>query len=179
MREFRTVVADSGANVGYIIGSSGFQSGAAPAADLTNIRLVTWREFQDEFEASWTQSYLAPQVAERFNRLFNYTEYTFPRVFSALDEVGRGRFAALHDKHAPFGWFMMTFTPFAADFLAEGKVPALPLRGRMPIGEIEHLPDDILDAPDYRGFLEAATRHGASAMAEFQEVIDRHVRGGR
>lgn len=36
---FRTVVSDSGANVGYVITSSGFQRGAFAAADLTNLRL--------------------------------------------------------------------------------------------------------------------------------------------
>jgi len=50
---FRTVVADAGANVGYIVTSTGFQSGAFAAADLTNLRLVSWAEFQTELEASW------------------------------------------------------------------------------------------------------------------------------
>jgi restriction system protein len=32
---FRTVVADSGANLGYIVSAAGFQSGALTAAELT------------------------------------------------------------------------------------------------------------------------------------------------
>src|SRR5258705_8303667 len=55
---FRTVVADAGANLGYIVSSSGFQSGAFSAAELSNVRLVTWEEFQKEFTASWVQHYL-------------------------------------------------------------------------------------------------------------------------
>lgn len=46
---FRTVVSEMGANAGYLVSSSGFQSGAMTAAELTNVRLVTWEEFQAEF----------------------------------------------------------------------------------------------------------------------------------
>ena len=42
---FRTTVADSGANVGYIVGASGFQSGANEAARMTNVRLLTREAF--------------------------------------------------------------------------------------------------------------------------------------
>lgn len=41
---FRSVVADGGANVGYVITSSAFQRGAFAAAELTSLRLVTWTE---------------------------------------------------------------------------------------------------------------------------------------
>ena len=44
---FRTVVQEIGANIGYIISMEGFQSGAVAAGDLTNLKLVTWQEFQD------------------------------------------------------------------------------------------------------------------------------------
>src|ERR1051325_9219793 len=44
---FRTVIADIGANVGYLISSGGFQSGSLTAAELTNLELLTWEQFQD------------------------------------------------------------------------------------------------------------------------------------
>jgi len=50
---FRTVVADAGANLGYIISDSGFQSGAREAAANANIRLVTWKQFQAELFERW------------------------------------------------------------------------------------------------------------------------------
>jgi hypothetical protein len=43
---FRTVVAGSGAHVGYIVSSEGFQSGAFAAADLTNLRLKNGLSFK-------------------------------------------------------------------------------------------------------------------------------------
>jgi len=42
---FRSVVADIGVNVGYVISMEGFQSGSFRASELTNLRLVTWQEF--------------------------------------------------------------------------------------------------------------------------------------
>jgi len=38
-RELQRVI---GANVGYVITTTGFQAGGLGAADLTNLRLVTW-----------------------------------------------------------------------------------------------------------------------------------------
>ena len=43
---FRTIVADAGVNTGYVVSRAGFQAGAHEAAGNTNIRLVTWSEFQ-------------------------------------------------------------------------------------------------------------------------------------
>ena len=44
---FRTVISDIGANIGYIISTNGFQSGSYEAAEYTNVKIVTWEEFQD------------------------------------------------------------------------------------------------------------------------------------
>jgi hypothetical protein len=54
VHSFRTVIADMGADVGIIISANGFQRGAMAAAALTNIRLMTWEEFQQAFETRWT-----------------------------------------------------------------------------------------------------------------------------
>lgn len=59
---FRTVISETGANVGYIVASSGFQSGAQAAVDLTNIDLVTWQEFLNRFEDTWWENFFRPQL---------------------------------------------------------------------------------------------------------------------
>jgi len=50
---FRSVVTDYGANIGYIISKSGFQSGAFEAAQNSNIKLLTFDEFQTAFRTRW------------------------------------------------------------------------------------------------------------------------------
>ncbi|MDR7074724.1 hypothetical protein J2X07_003721 [Fictibacillus barbaricus] len=54
----RTVVSDAGASIGYIISKSEFQEGALEAAKQTNIRLLTWDEFQMTFENQWVKKML-------------------------------------------------------------------------------------------------------------------------
>jgi hypothetical protein len=56
VHSFRTVVADIGADIGIIISANGFQRGAVAAAELTNIRLLTWEGFQQTFENRWTEA---------------------------------------------------------------------------------------------------------------------------
>jgi len=50
---FRTVVAEAGANRGYVISRVGFQTGAINAAQSTNIELVTFAEFQTSYFLKW------------------------------------------------------------------------------------------------------------------------------
>jgi len=47
---FRAQVDDLGAGGGYIVSSSGFQSGAFEASRNTSVRLVTWTDFLAQFE---------------------------------------------------------------------------------------------------------------------------------
>jgi restriction system protein len=61
---FRTVMTDVGANTGYIISKAGFQAGAYEAAANTNIRLLSWTEFQEVFEDQWYWTYLTQQADE-------------------------------------------------------------------------------------------------------------------
>ena len=42
----RTVVSDLGVNIAYIISTSSFQIGSHKSAELTNVELLTWDEFQ-------------------------------------------------------------------------------------------------------------------------------------
>jgi len=53
---FRTVMDDQGAHRGFIISSSGFQSGARAAVENTNTDLFTFEEFQAAFFGRWRLS---------------------------------------------------------------------------------------------------------------------------
>jgi len=50
---FRSVIADHGANSGYIISKMGFQEGAYESTENTNIRLLTFEEFQSAIRPVW------------------------------------------------------------------------------------------------------------------------------
>ena len=53
---FRSVIADHGANSGYIISKSGFQEGAYESIKNTNIRLLTFDEFQSAIRSTWLEA---------------------------------------------------------------------------------------------------------------------------
>lgn len=71
---FRTVVADSGAQHGLFISASGFQSGAYEAVHHTNIRLLSWAEFQEMFAERWCRKYWVPAFRRGADRLAGYVD---------------------------------------------------------------------------------------------------------
>jgi hypothetical protein len=171
---FRTVVADSGANLGYIISSNGFQSGALTAAELTNIRLVTWEEFQREFEASWTRNHLVPTITERLDPLFSYTEPLLPRRLERLDEASQERFMEIRKKHEVFGTVLMMLFSSYGRMVTQRAFPTLPLRAELAKGvdgAERFIPDAVLDATGYGDFLDAALAHGEAAIREFRDAL--------
>jgi len=168
---FRTVVADSGANVGYIVSSSGFQSGAFTAAELTNVMLLTWAEFQGEFEEAWLEHHMLPTVADRLDKLFTYTEPLVPRKFLEVDDRTVERLKALRDQYGPFAWLMMTFTPYLHAFSETKNIPALPLRKRADESMQRAVPAAILAATGYREALDAAVDFADTATREFDQAL--------
>ena len=100
---FRTVVGDIGANKGYIISMSGFQSGSFLAAELTNIALVTWLEFQNTFESAWLHHYFAPELLKQLGGLMTYAEPQIPPWFDRLSDEDHDKFIALKEAHSELG----------------------------------------------------------------------------
>jgi restriction system protein len=101
---FRTVVGDSGANTGLLVSSAGFQAGAVDAAAYSNVRLLTWAEFQELFAERWFRSFMAPTLAEAVDPLHEYTEPINSRIFGkadALPEAERKQFKILRERYFP------------------------------------------------------------------------------
>ncbi|MFC5404662.1 restriction endonuclease [Cohnella soli] len=74
---FRTVVHDSGAELGIIISKNGYQSGAIEAARYSNIRLETWSSFLDIIKDRWIDNRLA-KIKKMTARLMSFTDgYTY------------------------------------------------------------------------------------------------------
>jgi restriction system protein len=179
---FRTVVADSGANLGYMISMAGFQSGALTAVELTNIRLVNWEEFQREFESSWIKNHLVLSLGQRWSAIFRRADPMSYDQFNLLDETGKRAFIKLWSNYDQFASALfMLFSP-EMRMTTRREVPRLPLR------ELEYreewanywpnakqsIPDAVLDAQAYGDFLEATLAHIEEAIGEFRQVITMH-----
>ncbi len=70
VHEFRTVVADFGANQGFIISKVGFQSGSKEAVEKTNVQLLTFDALQKLFFRRWL-----PSMVDRY---MSYADRLFP-----------------------------------------------------------------------------------------------------
>jgi hypothetical protein len=77
---------EAGANVGFIISSNGFQSGAVETAKNTNIDLVTWEEFQSRFYDRWFEA-MRLRLAEVADEVFAYSDYFHRRTTSVLHAI--------------------------------------------------------------------------------------------
>ena len=165
---FRTVVEDGGANVGYVITSSGFQRGALAAADLTNLRLVTWPEFQDEFEGTWLENHLRPEVTKRLDGLMALVEPLLPRAFDKLSEPAKAKFLELRERYWELGAIAMMFTTYFK--LIHPDLPDLPLRDRMS-SDATVMPDALLDSTAYGDFLDILIPFGEQAAAELRAAL--------
>lgn len=169
---FRTVVSDLGANIGYIISKAGFQSGSMAAAELTNLKLVTWAEFQAAFEETWLEVFFSPEIPKRLSPLLTYSEPFLPPAFDRLTEEEQAKFLEVKKRHDPLGWAGEFLGPFGRMGTGQ-KVPRLPLRASwasMP-ELVNTLPASIVDEVAYRELLENLIELGTAAIKELRAAI--------
>lgn len=174
IHSFRTVAADAGANVGYIISLAGFQAGALEAVAQTNIRLVTWEEFLAEFEATWLSAHFVPTVTDRLDPLMTYVEPLAPAWWGKLSESEQADYLQAHERYQPLGYLAMMTSRWVR-MLEHRNLPDLPLRANGDDAFVGGLPDDILDAAGYQELLDAMLARGRAATTEFRVFRDKAV----
>jgi hypothetical protein len=172
---FRTVVQETGANIGYIVSMEGFQSGAVSASDLTNLKLVTWQEFQDIFEESWFEEFFMKQINEKLDGLMTYAEPILPAWFERMSDEDKTKYYSLKEKYDLFGIIMQSLSPYSR-LLRKEPIPTLPLRARLkPDPILSTIPDHILDEIVYRELLDASVAYGEAALSEFRVLRNKYA----
>jgi Restriction endonuclease len=83
---FRTLLVETGAHVGFLISSAGFQAGAVKAAKKTNVELVTWEAFQERFYDRWFKA-MRIELAAVADEVFEYSDYFHRRTISVLHGI--------------------------------------------------------------------------------------------
>jgi restriction system protein len=175
IHSFRSILNDTGANVGYIIALKGFQCGAFKAANYTNLDLVTWEEFQKAFCDSWLEQYLSPVITEELDPILGYTEPLVQKWMCEVPDHEVPIIKSLREKYFAFGVLIMAFTTYSSFLRAKG-FPKLPLSENWPqLSEPGHdIPKEILEATGYREFLHESLKFGKQGIREFKEVRDRN-----
>lgn len=184
VHSFRTVVGDSGANWGAIISIAGFQKGAKKAAEYSNVRLLSWEEFESLFVERWFTNHFAQEIANETDPLLEYTEPINSRIFKKADlltENLRLEFKRLREKHQDLGAICMLYRAHAIGALrfvlgekSPAPIPDLPLRNRfetyLETREMT-VSDEILDATSYRTLLTSIIKESKKAIAQFDNVF--------
>jgi len=160
---FRTVVADTGANVGYIVGSSGFQSGAHEAARMANIRLLNWEEFQEEFLNQWLEEHVVPNLWHRLEDFLRWTEPLPPSPGRPLTSSEKAAFMELWGNLQPLVAVVQPFMSYIRSMPNPPRFPILPLSSS-EFRWAGNLPSEILEARGYREFLARITKHADAGL---------------
>lgn len=173
VHSLRTVMADIGANAGYLICSSGFQSGARAAAQNTSVTVVTWEQFQAFFCETWLINYFLPKISTELDSLFSYTEPLVPPWFCEVPKSDILILRGLRDKYEEFGQFLLHLCYTGHEYFG---FPKLPLRDKLTKGyvQVDSFPDKILNAVGYRELLNEALAYGKTAIKEFTAVKERN-----
>jgi Restriction endonuclease len=171
VHSFRTVVADCGAHVGFIISRSGFQSGAYEAAAKSNIRLVDWDEFQSLYLEKWKESSYSA-LRPLFEELFEFYDYLSAPIGNAIsgNKDRMDEYNALLKKYSP----QADANPWNRMVGEKRFPPTLPHRV-LEVAEsgnfIEHIFNDYASLYDW---YELRTTAG---LKEFRQFVSRYRTG--
>ncbi len=170
VHSFRTILGDMGANVGYIVSMVGFQPGAKKAVTSTNLRLVTWHEFQKEFCDTWITNYLSPVITYKLEEVMGYLELLPQEWMLQLNDNGKKLVNELKKRYIAFGVIAMAFSQYSATF--KGYPPKLPLVKSMPklMVSSEHIPKVMFEIIGYRDLLCEALKLGENIADKFRHV---------
>ncbi len=173
---FRTVVNDLGSNVGYIITTSDYQKGAIQTAEFTNVKLLTWEEFQEMFFESWFEEFFIVKMTNELDPLMTYTEPILPRWFNNMSSEDKAKYYSLKEDYDAMGYIIMVLFSTYSRTLVKRDIPKLPLIELVKDpSEIEKkIPADILNERGYKEFLTKTIEFGTIAIAKFRELRDKY-----
>lgn len=172
---FRTVMGDTGANKGYIISIQGFQSGSFSAADLTNVDLVTWEQFQELFEATWLRVHFAQQL-KSLEPIINAANTSTNIWLEGYPDSVKAEYSKLKNEYDPLGlmaeWFIESLR-------WNEPLPRLPIKEEFERHPpwVERLPTGFMTAKGYREILEIALLHGQKGNIKYKDFNERRSLG--
>lgn len=156
---FQWVNAMSDSNKAYIISTSSFQKGAYQAIGATNLKLITWPEFQEEYFETWYTNFFYHEISKASSVS---TDYNFLPYFDDLSEVDRQLYFQTRNRLRDIELILSHFpSPLIKSIQGREIVfGQLPLRGNLFIGKEDYwdlsteIPDELLDASYCDEFLQ-------------------------
>jgi hypothetical protein len=181
---FATVMAETGANIGFIVSQQGLQSGAELYTNSTNIIGMTYLELQQRYLQLWWSRFFCPYVGDVADDLRQYIEPVNnfrERKVELLANDAKERFLALQERHAAFGMSMSLLN--AGRLMQIGMFPSAKqkLLTEPPNFQpfrmaLEHLyPNYPWTAQTFRELLGEIEANVMTATREFNSVFGRNI----
>lgn len=177
---FRAQLDDIGANLGLLISKNGFQPGAIATARFTNIKLLSWKEFEALYQPLWYKKYFLLRVDEICDAFIEYNEPINSRIFKKADALPidrRQRFIDLREKHIAMCTLCsyLSATHYRAamqrNFNSVQQL-SLPLSENIEYKQFaNYLDNRIRSAKSYLEFLDLIEEYVTYALAEFDDVF--------
>lgn len=167
----RTILVDLGANRGYIIARTGFQSGAFEAAKATNVRLLTLEQFQERYFDRWYK-YRISAVEDRIEAFNTYYEPLGRPGYNLLtSDAERAAYDDVWDRYAYVGYALHSFSPYIAMLGRPVTPPVLPLTHLVELeGRGMTVPDSFKALKGYREILAHLEAAALEGLAELRRV---------
>jgi len=178
VHSFTTVMHETGGNIGFIISQKGLQSGAEGYTKNTNIKGLTYLDFQKRYFNIWFQSYFCPKLGEFSDELIQYTEPINTRRTRKLGELtseGQHKFSKLYEKYLHFGVIicMVGFPKIVKQAVDINDTPIGIEEFKNNIGKCG--PEFVLKAKDFRGLLAELNDIVSSITDEFNNVFGENI----
>jgi len=117
---FTTVMHEAGANIGYIISQKGIQKGAKNYLKNTNIKGMTYADFQQHYLRMWIERQFCITIWNVADALIQYTEPINSRRERFRDSLSselNEKYRELYDKYYLFGMAMVMISAGAHKFV--------------------------------------------------------------
>lgn len=166
---FRTVVSEAGANRGYIISRTGFQSGAVDAARSTNIELVSFAEFQAIFFDKWIKNRTWAIERDIGAILSYYEPFGIPGINQLTNDAEQEAYYNVWLKYLFVGALLPLFSPYLRQFRPH-PYPDLPLDLTPYEDSRVVVPKDVAEAASYRELLSLLQAYAKAGLAELRAM---------
>lgn len=166
IHSFRTVIADIGGNIGYIISKKGFQRGSYDAVGFSNIKLLWWEEFQELFEEQWCENYLSKYIEDHWSGLITYTEPLVPEWIHKLEGELFEEYKIIRNKYEELGWVLL-YLKSPARIFSKLPPPQLPLGKDCEYGNI---PEELKMVKGYKEMIKALHKYCDPALEEYNKL---------
>ncbi len=178
IHSFTTVIHEVGAHVGYIVSKHGFQKGALDYLNNTNIKALTYKDFQNHYMEIWIDRYFCKKVDDVSDSLIQYTEpfnSRRERFKESLSDRQLKDFSELYDKYYLFGMMILVHVSVRSSMPQFTPRPEISVKNLNKFIEKTLGPEAKIETPFLRNYLEEFVELIQKITNKFNNVFGQDI----